>query len=40
MIEELKRRLDAITGTDPVSIARRLLLIEKINELMAAQEDE
>lgn len=34
MIEELKRKLDAIKGDDPISIARRLAIIARINELM------
>lgn len=39
MIDELKNRLDAIAGEDPVSIARRLQIVAKINELMIAQEN-
>lgn len=33
-INELKRKLDAITGDDPISIARRLAIMEMIGELM------
>lgn len=39
MIEELKAKLDAITGHDPVSNARRLEIVALINELMM-QENE
>jgi len=38
MIEDLRERLEAITGDDPVSIARRLAIIARINELMLEQE--
>jgi hypothetical protein len=38
MIEELQRKLEAITGDDPVSIARRLEIIAMINELMTQGE--
>lgn len=34
MIEELKRRLEAITGDDPISNARRQAIAELINKLM------
>ena len=40
MIDELKRKLDAITGDDPISIARRLSIIAQINALMEAQEND
>jgi len=38
MIEELKERLDAITGDDPISNARRMAIIAEINRLMLEQE--
>ena len=37
-IDELQRKLDAITGDDPISIARRLAIMEMIGKLMEAQE--
>ena len=33
-IDELKEKLDSITGDDPISIARRLAIIAMINRLM------
>lgn len=33
-IEELKEKLDSITGDDPISIARRLAIVAMINKLM------
>ena len=34
MIDELKARLDAITGDDPISNARRLQILAIIYQLM------
>ena len=39
MIDDLQRKLDEITGDDPVSNARRMEIITQINELMIAQEN-
>ena len=39
MIEDLQRKLEQITGDDPVSIARRMEIITQINELMIEQEN-
>ena len=39
MIEDLQRKLEQITGDDPVSNARRMEIITKINELMIEHEN-
>ena len=33
-INELKEKLDSITGDDPISIARRLAIMELIGQMM------
>ena len=36
-IEEIQEALDKITGTDPISIARKRALLELLYELQAGQ---
>ena len=38
MLEELKRKLESITGEDPISNARRMAIIAMINRLTEEQE--
>jgi len=37
-IEELKTKLDSITGNSPIANARRLAIMAMIGELMAQEE--
>ena len=39
-IEDLKKRLESITGNSPIAIARRRLILQRIFELQQMENEE